>query len=155
MFGKEDSTKKSKVMWEQRRLNWCGTPFSFTYYWLFEDELIIKTGVLSQEENRIDLRRIVDVSVKRTLLQRMFGLSTLVISTTDWSSQGVTPNPVGMGISNGFGMTAPKEVWLENIKDGGRLSDYITTLVNRARTLGNVRMGELSTDSPYMGTPGF
>ena len=74
------------VLWHQRKRNWCRTPFTFTVYTLTDQELSIKTGMLNENFNLIKLVRIVDISVERTLLQRIFGMSTLVLDTRDQSS---------------------------------------------------------------------
>jgi len=74
------------VLWQQRKRNWCRTPFTFTVYTLTDQELSIKTGMLNENFNLIKLFRIVDISVERTLLQRIFGMSTLVLDTRDQSS---------------------------------------------------------------------
>ena len=46
----------------------------------------IKTGILNEKFNLIKLFRIVDISVERSFLQRLFGMSTLVLDTRDQSS---------------------------------------------------------------------
>lgn len=75
------------LLWSQRKRNWCRTPFTFTAYTLTDQELSVKTGMLNQQFNLIKLFRIVDISIERTLLQRLFGLSTLVLATRDRSSR--------------------------------------------------------------------
>ena len=72
------------VLWHQRKRNWCRTPFTFTVYTLTDQELSIKTGMLNENFNLIKLFRIVDISVERTLLQRIFGMSTLVLAMAWW-----------------------------------------------------------------------
>ena len=62
------------VLWKQRKRNWCRTPFTFTVY------------TLTEKFNLIKLFRIVDISVERSFLQRLFGMSTLVLDTRDQSS---------------------------------------------------------------------
>lgn len=74
------------VLWQQRKRNWCRTPFTFTVYTLADKELSVKTGVLNEKFNLVKLFRIVDISVERTFLQRLFGMSTLVLDTRDQSS---------------------------------------------------------------------
>ena len=74
------------VLWRQRKRNWCRTPFTFTVYMLTDQEMSIKTGIFNEKFNLIKLFRIVDISVERTFLQRLFGLSTLVLDTRDQSS---------------------------------------------------------------------
>lgn len=74
------------VLWRQCKRNWCRTPFTFTVYTLTDRELSVKTGILNERFNLIKLFRIVDISVERTFLQRIFGMSTLVLDTRDQSS---------------------------------------------------------------------
>ena len=74
------------VLWRQRKRNWCRTPFTFTVYALTDKELSVKTGILNENFNLIKLFRIVDISVERTFLQRIFGMSTIVLDTRDQSS---------------------------------------------------------------------
>lgn len=74
------------VLWRQRKRNWCRTPFTFTVYTLTDKELSVKTGILNEDFNLIKLFRIVDISVERTFLQRIFGMSTIVLDTRDQSS---------------------------------------------------------------------
>lgn len=74
------------VLWRQRKRNWCRTPFTFTVYTLTDKELSVKTGILNENFNLIKLFRIVDISVERTFLQRIFGMSTIVLDTRDQSS---------------------------------------------------------------------
>ena len=69
------------VLWQQRKRNWCRTPFTFTVYTLTDRELSVKTGILNESFNLIKLFRIVDISVERTFLQRIFGMSTIVLDT--------------------------------------------------------------------------
>ena len=66
------------VLWRQRKRNWCRTPFTFTVYTLTDQEMSIKTGILNEKFNLIKLFRIVDISVERTFLQRLFELGRTV-----------------------------------------------------------------------------
>ena len=84
--GNHMKVASGNVLWHQRKRNWCRTPFTFTVYTLTDQELSIKTGMLNENFNLIKLLRIVDISVERTLLQRIFGMSTLVLDTRDQSS---------------------------------------------------------------------
>ena len=109
------------VLWNQRKRNWCRTPFTFTVYTLTDQELSIKTGVLNQKFNLIKLFRIVDISVERTFLQRIFGMSTLVLNTHDSSSgDGVVRL---INIIDGFGV---REI-LQGAVDDSRLMNGMTT----------------------------
>lgn len=77
------------VIWRQRKRNWCRTPFSFTIYTLTDTELMVRSGILRQVFDSVPLYRILDITVERSLVQRMFGLSTIVINAIDASSNGV------------------------------------------------------------------
>lgn len=109
------------VLWNQRKRNWCRTPFTFTVYTLTDQELSIKTGVLNQKFNLIKLFRIVDISVERTFLQRLFGMSTLVLNTHDNSSgDGVVKL---INIIDGFGV---REI-MQGAVDDSRQMNGMTT----------------------------
>lgn len=109
------------VLWSQRKRNWCRTPFTFTVYTLTDQELSIKTGVLNQKFNLIKLFRIVDISVERTFLQRIFGMSTLVLNTHDSSSGDGMVKLIN--IIDGFGV---REI-LQGAVDGSRRMNGMTT----------------------------
>lgn len=86
-------------VWSQRRRNWCRTSLSFTTYHLSTEELGVESGIISQRFDTTKLFRIIDVTIRRSLLQRAFGLSTLVINANDPSSNGVI---VLSNVLNGF-----------------------------------------------------
>ena len=72
-----------KIVWRARKRLWCGLPFTFTVYSMSRDRLFIKRGVLSIQEDEVRLYRIRDISLRRTFLQRLFGLGTLNVCSTD------------------------------------------------------------------------
>lgn len=76
------------IIWTQRKRNWCRTPFTFTVYTLTADELGVKSGILNQTFDATKLYRIIDLTIQRSLLQRLFGLSTIIIDARDQSSGG-------------------------------------------------------------------
>ena len=76
------------IIWTQRKRNWCRTPFTFTTYTLTADELATQSGLLHQSFDTVKLFRIVDITISRTLLQRIFGLSTILIDAMDQSTGG-------------------------------------------------------------------
>ena len=71
------------IIWRQRKRLWCGLPWTFTIYSLSEDRLFVETGFFTQREKDTQLYRIVDVSLTRTLIQRLFKLGTVHLVTTD------------------------------------------------------------------------
>ena len=60
-----------------------GLPLSFTKYRLTTNRLFVNTGFLTQREDEVRLYRITDVSLSRTLMQRVFGLSTIHCNSSD------------------------------------------------------------------------
>lgn len=70
-------------VWKDRRRLWCGLPWTFTVYRLSRDRLFIKTGMLSIKEDEVRLYRIKDVGLSRSFIQRIFGLGTIHVSSSD------------------------------------------------------------------------
>ena len=77
--------KGLELIWKDRK-RYLGMPLSFTNYGLSEDRLFLSTGFLSIKDEELLLYRIRDISVKRTLGQRLFGVGTVVINSSDKSS---------------------------------------------------------------------
>lgn len=68
---------------ERKRLLLFGLPLTFTTYTLQNKKLTLKEGFLNTRENETLLYRIVDMTLTRSLPQRVFGLGTLVIEAQD------------------------------------------------------------------------
>ena len=111
-------------IWSDRKRLWCGLPWTFTVYSLSNDRLFVKSGLLSAREDEVRLYRILDISLKRTLLQRIFGLSTIELHTSDRT----------LGNFN-----------LVNIKKGYDVKETLSQLVEKVRTEKRV------TNREYMG----
>lgn len=111
-------------IWSDRKRLWCGLPWTFTVYSLSNDRLFVKSGLLSTREDEVRLYRILDISLKRTLLQRIFGLSTIELHTSDKT----------LGNFN-----------LVNIKKGYDVKETLSQLVEKVRTEKRV------TNREYMG----
>lgn len=74
-----------KLIWQDRKRTIFGLPWSFTKYKLFEDRLQITTGFMSKKEEEIRLYRVLDMTLERTLGQRIFGLGTVSCKSGDKS----------------------------------------------------------------------
>ena len=73
-----------KELWSDcKREVFFGLPLSFTKYRLTTNRLFVNTGFLTQREDEVRLYRITDVSLSRTLMQRVFGLSTIHCNSSD------------------------------------------------------------------------
>ena len=73
----EINMENLSIIWKDRKRPIFGLPLSFTTYRLTEEKLLIKTGLLSIKEEEIQLYRIMDVTLKRSLWQRIFNVGTI------------------------------------------------------------------------------
>lgn len=122
------------IIWTQRKRNWCRTPFTFTTYTLTVDELATQSGLLHQSFDTVKLFRIVDITISRTLLQRIFGLSTILIDAMDQSTGG--------------------KIVLKNIIDGFAVRKELQHAVDAARNVNRVSTREfMGTGDGYYGGP--
>lgn len=122
------------IIWTQRKRNWCRTPFTFTTYTLTTDELATQSGLLHQSFDTVKLFRIVDITISRTLLQRIFGLSTILIDAMDQSTGG--------------------KIVLKNIVDGFAVRKELQHAVDAARNVNRVSTREfMGTGDGYYGGP--
>ncbi|MCR5691401.1 MAG: PH domain-containing protein [Eubacterium sp.] len=71
------------MIWRDRKRTFLGLPWSFTVYELDEERLYIKTGFLNQKEDEVRLYRIMDVSLSRSLGQRIVGVGTIHCASAD------------------------------------------------------------------------
>lgn len=74
---------KVSYVWKERKRNALGLPWTFTRYALSEDRLFVTTGLLKTVENEVRLYRVLDVSLTRTLSQKIFGIGTIQVSSAD------------------------------------------------------------------------
>lgn len=71
-------------VWSSRkRLLFFGLPFTFTKYTLTKEKMLIDTGVLNKKQEEVRLYRILDLTLTRSLAQRIFGLGTITCKTSD------------------------------------------------------------------------
>jgi uncharacterized membrane protein YdbT with pleckstrin-like domain len=71
-----------EYIWQDRKRHF-GAPMSFTKYSLSEDRIFVETGVLNLREREILLYRVKDLAITRGLIQRIFGVGTIHITSTD------------------------------------------------------------------------
>ena len=68
----------TEPIWHDRkRITFFGLPFTFTSYSATNEVLYIKQGFFSTAEDEVRLYRIMDISLKRNLFQKMFGIGTI------------------------------------------------------------------------------
>ena len=114
-----------EYLWKDRK-RYFGLPLSFTRYSLSEDRLFISVGFLSIKDDEILLYRVRDIDTKRTLWQRLFGVGTVTVCSSD--------------------KTMPNMV-LKNIKDPIFVKELIHKQVEENKIKRRVRFGEIMTDA--------
>lgn len=76
---------ESTIIWQDRKHHlWF--PISFTKYSVGDGRLYMNSGLLSSREDECLLYRITDISLTRTLAQRIFGTGTVELNTKDQST---------------------------------------------------------------------
>ncbi len=78
--------ENNEILWTDKKRPFFGLPLSFTRYTLTRDKLIITIKFLSVHEEEIRLYRIMDVTLRQSLFQRMFGVGTLHCCSVDVST---------------------------------------------------------------------
>ena len=119
--------RKMNYIWQDRKRTFLGLPWSFTKYMLTEDRLFVEKGLLTSTLDEENLYRVRDISVTRTLGQRLFGLGTVKVFSTD--------------ASNG-------ETVLESIKNPIEVKEEIVRLVEAERKKHNIRASEMLMNAP-------
>jgi len=115
----------SQYYWSDRK-RFLGMPLSFTRYALSEDRLFLSIGFFSVKDEEILLYRVRDIGVQRTLWQRLFGVGSITVSSSDKST------PV---------------VVLKNVKDPLAVKELLHENVEETKIKRRVRFGELMTDT--------
>ena len=121
--------KEPEILWTDKK-RVLGKPWTFTRYTLTADTLSVTKGFLTVKESQVMLFRIRDISRVQTLGQRIFGVGTIVIDSTDAD----TPH-----------------LHIEKIKDHERVMRLITVQVDRERHRNRVRVGEYREDELELG----
>ena len=71
-------------VWKDRK-RYFGLPLSFTRYRLSEDRLFLEVGFLNIEADEVLLYRVRDLELNLKLTQRMFGVGTVKVHSSDHS----------------------------------------------------------------------
>lgn len=74
---------EEQLIWKDKKRPIFGLPLSFTTYSLTNDKLLCDFGILSRTQEEIWLYRVVDITVTRTLFQRIFKVGTVHICSGD------------------------------------------------------------------------
>lgn len=116
--------KGDMYIWKDRK-RFLGMPLSFTRYALSDDRLFFSIGFFSIHDEEILLYRIRDISIKRTLWQRFFGVGSICVTSADKS----TPQLV-----------------LKNIKHPLDVKELLHKNVEECKLRRRMRFGEMMAD---------
>ena len=97
---------------ERKRWLFLGLPFTFTKYTIKEDMLTIEAGLFKTIENDCYMYKVQDVQHTATLVEKMFGLGTVICHTGD---------------------TTHPQLVLEHIRNSKAIKDFILKQSEEAR----------------------
>lgn len=115
-----------EYIWNDRKRH-LGLPLSFTRYGLSEDRLLLSVGFFNIKDEEILLYRVRDINTSRTLWQRMFGVGTVTVLSSD--------------------RTMPT-LELKNIKNPMEVKEILHTQVEEMKIRRRMRVGEVMADFP-------
>ena len=75
-----------EVLWSGKPYSFIGLPWNFTTYVITDKKIVIRKGFLNIKEEKIELYRIVDMSMDLPLSQRIFKCGTINLVSKDVSS---------------------------------------------------------------------
>ncbi len=77
---------KMNYVWKDRKRTIFGLPWSFTKYRLTNEKFLVTTGFLNQQEEEVRLYRITDVTLKRNIRDRIWGVGSIHCCSGDKTS---------------------------------------------------------------------
>ena len=117
------ASKIVEIWHDRKRI--LGMPITFTRYALSKDRLFIRRGWLNIHQDEVILYRVRDLCVKMNLWQRIFGVGTVTITSTDKSVPVLT---------------------LKNIRQPFEVKELIHENVEKMKIERRMRIGEMSMD---------
>lgn len=71
------------MLFRERKRTWFGLPWTFTVYRCDSDILYIESGLFNKREDEVRLYRVLDIAYKASFFQRMFGMGSIEMHTSD------------------------------------------------------------------------
>ena len=112
-----------EYIWKDKK-RYFGMPISFTRYGMSEDRLFISVGFLNIRDDEVLLYRVRDIDTSRSLWQRIFGVGTITVLSSD--------------------KTMPTLV-LKNINHPVDVKELLHAQVEEIKLKRRVRIGEIMT----------
>ena len=116
-----------KEVWSDKKRTIFGLPLSFTRYSLDEERLFITSGVFTKVEDEIWLHRIMDITLRQTLRQRLEGVGTIHCCSSDASQ---------------------REFSIKNIKHPREVRELLSTMIENQREKKRVIFHETLATTP-------
>ena len=76
-----------EYLWKDKKRTLFGLPLSFTTYAFDKERFYIKKGFLTVRKDEVRLYRIMDLSFRQTLGQRIFGVGSIFCESADKTKQ--------------------------------------------------------------------
>jgi len=100
-----------QTIWKDRK-RILGLPWTFTKYRVQGNRLYVSNGLFSTSEDELLLYRVLDIKVKRTLGNKIFGMGTIILYTADKTDA---------------------ELHIQNIKNPREVRDLLSKMVEEER----------------------
>lgn len=116
------SNPKENILWSDRK-RYFGLPLSFTKYEISDDRLFQTTGLFNLQYEEILLYRVRDISLTRSFGQRIFGVGSVTVTSSDKS------RPI---------------LVIQNVKEPEAVKELIHEQVEAMKISRRVRFGEIA-----------
>lgn len=107
--------------WKDRK-RYFGLPLSFTRYRIENNRIFVNRGFFTTVEDELVIYRILDVRLRRTLGDKIFGVGTITLYTADETN---------------------RELYLEKIKNSAKIRDMISEAAETERAKLGIKGREL------------
>ena len=115
----------TEFLWNDRK-RWLGLPVTFTKYKLSDDRIFLEKGLLNTKSDEVLLYRVRDLSMNITLGQRILGVGTINVISSDKTIPLLT---------------------LKNVKYPRQVKELIHQTVEKAKERRNMKPMEIMSDS--------
>ena len=114
--------EEETLLWRDKKRIF-GLAIPFTHYELTQSRLIVKTGLLNTREEELRLFRVRDLSAQESLVDRLFGVGSILLHTSD--------------------ATSPT-LLIQHVKHSDQVKELLSAQVEQARMKNRVRSMEVS-----------
>ena len=113
------------MLFRERKRWIIGLPWTFTVYSCDGKVLLVDTGFLNKKEEEIRLYRILDIDFSASLIQRIFGIGTIHLHTSDKTA---------------------RDIELINVKNAKEIKRILSDAIEEARKESRVSAREFMAD---------